>query len=162
MVLFFYICAIVSILMTILLITNKNPMHALLCMLITILAIAGMLFSLGAYLAGSLEIIAYAGAIMVIFIFVVMIVNSDKECNIERPQITKKLLFLEIIVSATWLWIIFFFIQQIPNYPLPPYIINVQAVGKLLFSTYVVLIESISLLLLAGLIVAFKIGCKVR
>lgn len=137
-------------------------MHALLCMLITILAIAGMLFSLGAYLAGSLEIIAYAGAIMVIFVFVVMIVNSDKQCDIERPKITKKLLFLGIIVSALWLWIILFFIQQIPNYPLPPYIINVQAVGKLLFSTYVVLIESISLLLLAGLIVAFKIGCKVR
>ncbi|WWO96037.1 MAG: NADH-quinone oxidoreductase subunit J [Candidatus Dasytiphilus stammeri] len=148
--------------MTILLITNKNPMHALLCMLITILAIAGMLFSLGADLAASLEIIAYAGAIMVIFVFVVMIVNSDKKCNIERPPITKKLLFLGIIVLATWVWIIFFFIQHIPNYPLPPYIINVQAIGKLLFSTYIVLIESISLLLLAGLIVAFKIGCKVR
>lgn len=50
-------------------------MHALLYLIISLLAIAGVFFSLGAYFAGALEIIVYAGAIMVLFVFVVMMLN---------------------------------------------------------------------------------------
>ncbi|MCS5950503.1 NADH-quinone oxidoreductase subunit J [Klebsiella pneumoniae subsp. pneumoniae] len=50
-------------------------MHALLYLIISLLAIAGVFFSLGAYFAGALEIIVHAGAIMVLFVFVVMMLN---------------------------------------------------------------------------------------
>ncbi len=57
-------------------VTHTNPVHALLYLIISLLAIAGVFFSLGAYFAGALEIIVYAGAIMVLFVFVVMMLNG--------------------------------------------------------------------------------------
>lgn len=54
---------------------HTNPVHALLYLIISLLAISGVFFSLGAYFAGALEIIVYAGAIMVLFVFVVMMLN---------------------------------------------------------------------------------------
>ena len=71
----FYICGLIAILATLRVITHTNPVHALLYLIISLLAIAGVFFSLGAYFAGALEIIVYAGAIMVLFVFVVMMLN---------------------------------------------------------------------------------------
>lgn len=71
----FYICGLIAILATLRVVTHTNPVHALLYLIISLLAIAGVFFSLGAYFAGALEIIVYAGAIMVLFVFVVMMLN---------------------------------------------------------------------------------------
>ena len=68
----FYLCGIIAILATLRVITHSNPIHALLYLIVSLLAIAGVFFSLGAYFAGALEIIVYAGAIIVKFFFVVM------------------------------------------------------------------------------------------
>ncbi len=71
----FYICGLIAILATLRVITHTNPVHALLYLIISLLAISGVFFSLGAHFAGALEIIVYAGAIMVLFVFVVMMLN---------------------------------------------------------------------------------------
>ncbi len=71
----FYICGLIAILATLRVISHTNPVHALLYLIISLLAISGVFFSLGAYFAGALEIISYAGAIMVLFVFVVMMLN---------------------------------------------------------------------------------------
>ena len=71
----FYICGLIAILATLRVVTHTNPVHALLYLIISLLAIAAVFFSLGAYFAGALEIIVYAGAIMVLFVFVVMMLN---------------------------------------------------------------------------------------
>ena len=65
----FYICGLIAILATLRVITHTNPVHALLYLIISLLAISGVFFSLGAYFAGALEIIVYAGAILVLFVF---------------------------------------------------------------------------------------------
>ena len=57
---------------------HTNPVHALLYLIVSLLSIAGVFFSMGAYFAGALEIIVYAGAIMVLFVFVVMMLNPGK------------------------------------------------------------------------------------
>src|SRR5471030_2082980 len=54
---------------------NTNPVHALLYLIISLIAVAMTFFALGAPFAGVLEVIAYAGAIMVLFVFVVMMLN---------------------------------------------------------------------------------------
>lgn len=72
----FYICGLIAILATLRVVTHTNPVHALLYLIISLLAIAGVFFSLGAYFAGALEIIVYAGAIMVLFVFVVMMLST--------------------------------------------------------------------------------------
>ncbi len=120
----FYICGLIAILATLRVITHTNPVHALLYLIISLLAISGVFFSLGAYFAGALEIIVYAGAIMVLFVFVVMMLNLD---------------------------------QGIDGTP-----ISAKAVGITLFGPYVLAVELASMLLLAGLVVAFHVGREER
>jgi len=71
----FYFSAGVAVLATFRVITNTNPVHALLYLIISLLAVSMVFFALGAPFAGALEIIVYAGAIMVLFVFVVMMLN---------------------------------------------------------------------------------------
>src|SRR5580698_4145407 len=73
-----YLEATVAVLATVLAISNYNPLHALLYLIVSLLAVAMVFFSLGAPFAGILEVIVYAGAIMVLFVFVVMLLNLGK------------------------------------------------------------------------------------
>ena len=74
----FYIAGLISILATLRVITHTNPVHALLYLIVSLIGLSVVFFSLGAYFAGALEIIVYAGAIMVLFVFVVMMLNLGK------------------------------------------------------------------------------------
>ena len=71
----FYLMALVAIVSTVRVVTNTNPVHALLSLIVSLLAVAGIFMIVGAPFAGALEIIVYAGAIMVLFVFVVMMLN---------------------------------------------------------------------------------------
>ncbi|WWP00221.1 MAG: NADH-quinone oxidoreductase subunit J [Candidatus Dasytiphilus stammeri] len=163
--LFFYMCGTVSILTTLRILSHPNPMYAVLYLLCLILSIAGVFFSIGAYLAGILEVIIYAGAIMVLFIFILMTLNIDNSIEYKTFMnsswgivgIILLLLIFSIIISLS-------IPNKIPDFCiLNGYVINAKQVGMLLFGPYLLLIEFVSLLMLAGLIVAFHIGCnKVR
>ena len=74
----FYISSLVAILATVMVITRYQPIHALLYLVVSFLAMAMIFVSLGAPFVGVLEVIIYAGAIIVLFIFVVMMLNLDK------------------------------------------------------------------------------------
>ena len=71
----FYLAGFIAVIATIRVISHTNPVHALLYLIVSLLAISAVFFSLGAYFAAALEIIVYAGAIMVLFVFVVMMLN---------------------------------------------------------------------------------------
>src|SRR5690554_7215737 len=71
----FYFSAGVAVAATLMVITNTRAVHALLYLVTSLLAVSMCFFSLGAPFAGVLEIIVYAGAIMVLFVFVVMMLN---------------------------------------------------------------------------------------
>src|SRR5690606_32768595 len=71
----FYFSAGIAVVSTLRVITGSNPVHALLYLVISLLAVSMCFFSLGAPFAGALEIIVCAGAIMVLFVFVVMMLN---------------------------------------------------------------------------------------
>ena len=75
MVLAFYVSAVIVILATLMVISNHNPMHALLNLIISLVAVAIIFFTFGASFAGAMQVIVYAGAIMVLFVFVVMMLN---------------------------------------------------------------------------------------
>ncbi|TBL78822.1 NADH-quinone oxidoreductase subunit J, partial [Klebsiella oxytoca] len=80
----FYIAGLISILATLRVITHTNPVHALLYLIVSLIGLSVVFFSLGAYFAGALEIIVYAGAIMVLFVFVVMMLNLGK--SVVEPE----------------------------------------------------------------------------
>ncbi|MFF7710098.1 NADH-quinone oxidoreductase subunit J [Pseudomonas sp. NPDC007930] len=156
----FYFASGVAVLATLRVITNTNPVHALLYLIISLIAIAMTFFSLGAPFAGILEVIAYAGAIMVLFVFVVMMLNLGRE-QVEQerawlkpgiwagPMLLGALLLLELGVvlfshpSAT---------------AIGTTTIDAKAVGISLFGPYLLVVELASMLLLAGVVTAFHIG----
>ena len=87
----FYLSGFVAVLATVLAITNTNPVHALLYLIASLLAVAMVFFSIGAPFAGALEVIVYAGAIMVLFVFVVMMLNLGQAAiDQERRWLTPK------------------------------------------------------------------------
>ncbi len=71
----FYFASGIAVVSTLRVVTNTNPVHALLYLIISLISVAMTFFALGAPFAGVLEVIAYAGAIMVLFVFVVMMLN---------------------------------------------------------------------------------------
>ncbi len=159
----FYICALVAVLTTLRTITHTNPVHALLYLIVSLLAIAGVFFSLGAYFAGALEIIVYAGAIMVLFVFVVMMLNlGNAVVEQERAWLKPQLWIGPGIVSAVLLVVIVYAILGINDQGIDGNPIGAKEVGIALFGPYVLAVELASMLLLAGLVVAFHLGREDR
>jgi len=159
----FYICALVAVLTTLRVITHTNPIHALLYLIISLLAIAGVFFSIGAHFAGALEIIVYAGAIMVLFVFVVMMLNlGGSEIEQERQWLKPQIWIGPGILSAVLLAVIVYSILGINDQGIDGTPISAKEVGITLFGPYVLAVELASMLLLAGLVVAFHIGREER
>ena len=82
----FYLMALVAIVSTIRVVTNANPVHALLSLIVSLLAVSGMFMIVGAPFAGALEIIVYAGAIMVLFLFVIMMLQEPALASERRRR----------------------------------------------------------------------------
>ena len=159
----FYICGLVAVLATLRVITHTNPVHALLYLIISLLAIAGVFFSLGAYFAGALEIIVYAGAIMVLFVFVVMMLNlGGAEIAQERQWLKPQIWIGPAILSAVLLAVMVYAILDLNDQGIDGNAISAKDVGIALFGPYVLAVELASMLLLAGLVVAFHIGREDR
>ena len=81
----FYVSGSVAVLASLLVVTNKNAVHALLYLVVSLLALAMCFYLLGAPFAAALQIIVYAGAIMVLFVFAVMIFNIN-QTDIDRES----------------------------------------------------------------------------
>ena len=149
----FYICGLIAILATLRVVTHTNPVHALLYLIISLLAIAGVFFSLGAYFAGALEII----------VFVVMMLNlGGTEIEQERKWLQPGIWIGPAILSAVLLVVIVYAILGINDQGIDGAAINAKEVGIALFGPYVLAVELASMLLLAGLVVAFHIGREER
>src|ERR1700757_2631928 len=85
MALLFYLAGILAIIATVLAITQRHAVHALLYLIVSLLAVAVDFYALGASFVAALEIMIYAGAIMVLFVFVVMMLNvADHAMEVER------------------------------------------------------------------------------
>lgn len=159
----FYICGLVAIVTTLRVITHTNPVHALLYLIVSLLAISGVFFSLGAYFAGALEIIVYAGAIMVLFVFVVMMLNlGGAEIEQERQWLKPQVWIGPGLVSAVLLVVMVYAILTVNDQGIDGTSISAKAVGITLFGPYVLAVELASMLLLAGLVVAFHVGREER
>ena len=156
----FYFPATVSVIATLLAITNTNAVHALLYLIVSLLAVAMVLFSFGAPFAGVLEVIIYAGAIMVLFVFVVMMLNLGKVAvDRERGWLTPRIwigpsalalvLLLELVRVLT---------GQSDGTTIGAQTIGAAQVGVTLFGPYLLAVELASMLLLAALVAAFHVG----
>jgi NADH-quinone oxidoreductase subunit J len=154
----FTIAAALALATTALAITRANPVHALLYFVLSLLCMAVIFFTLGAPFAAALEVIVYAGAIMVLFLFVVMMLALDQTAiKREREWIARPIwvvpLVLVGLLAAELGRTMLRGGKQAAAAAITP-----QAVGIKLFTTDLAAVELASMLLLAGLIAAFHLG----
>src|ERR671924_348835 len=107
----FYIAAAVAIASTVMVITRLQAVHALLYLIVSLLAVAIVFYVLGAPFAAALEVIIYAGAIMVLFVFVVMMLNLGEAATLRergwiRPVMWIGPAFLSAILAGELFYVL--------------------------------------------------------
>lgn len=154
----FYIAAAISVTATAMVITRASAVHALLYLITSLLATATVFFELGAAFAAMLEIIIYAGAIMVLFIFVIMMLNlgsasTDQERKWLAPSTWRGPAFLCLALALEMGYALLG-----SGNPPSKAAVDPKQVGVALFGPYVLAVEIASFLLLAGLVGAYHLG----
>jgi len=142
-----------------LVIVQKNAMHSVLYLALTVLSIAGVFFTLQAEYLGAIQILVYGGGIVVLYIFVIIIVNL-KEIVPERRKVLPKLI---IIALPVLLAVEIGLIVARNRYTTPAGHeagLELQSLAETLLTTYLIPFEIASVLLLAVLIGAIIIARK--
>src|SRR5882762_2241213 len=149
----FYISALVAILSTIMVITRFNIIHSLLYLVVSFLALATVFFILGAPFAAALEIIIYAGAIVVLIIFVIMMLNLKAEAiEQERKWLTPEVYIGPGILSIILLAELIYIISMGESSGTASKVVDVKEVGMSLYGEYILGVELSGMLLMAGII----------
>jgi len=154
-----YGAAAVAVVATVLAVTNLNVVHAVLYLIVSLLSLAMVFFSVGAPFAGILEVIVYAGAIMVLFVFVVMLLNLGKaSVDQERGWLTPRVWLGPAVLSGGLLWELLPVLSRGSGRATVGAVIGADRVGVALYGPYLLAVELASMLLLAALVTAFHLG----
>jgi NADH-quinone oxidoreductase subunit J len=151
----FYILGFGAVLSALLMVTNKKPVNAAMCLILTMFLLAGIYVLLDAHLIAALQIIVYAGAIMVLFLFVIMLLNiQEKEGRLAIKKIVKQFASISVV------GVLFIFIANLVT--IDNSLVKAggkeigfgttKAVGQLLFTDYILPFEIASILLLAAIV----------
>jgi NADH-quinone oxidoreductase subunit J len=155
----FYLSVVVAIITALLVVTRQNVVHALLYLVVTLLSIALAFFALGAPFAAALEVIIYAGAIMVLFIFAIMTLGvrpragaSDSVGLIVEAWLGPALLSLLLLGELVYV------LAASPAGVTGRLLPDPKQVGIALLGPYLLAVELASMLLTAGLVGAYHLG----
>jgi len=159
---FFYLLSGLAVLGGVLVITRRNAVHSALALILTLLAVAGLYLMLYAPFVAGVQIIVYAGGIMVLFLFVIMLVNIER--TVKERQFNRiwpvglaasgalLVLFVSVLVKGKALF---------PERGLPlPEADNTQKIGEMLYGNYMFAFEIASLLLLVAILGAVIMAKK--
>jgi len=154
----FYIAAVVAVLSTLMVVTRTNLVHALIYLVVSLFAVAVVFYTLGAPFVAALEVIVYAGAIMMLFLFAVMLLNVRADSPVKvpgwawvGPGILVVVLLAELVYGLTRV-----------SQPLAGHEVGPGAVSDALYGPYVLGVELASMLLLAALIGARHVAARAR
>jgi NADH-quinone oxidoreductase subunit J len=161
MAILFYICAAVTVLAALNVILQRTPVYSALSLIVVLCALAVVYLLLGAEFMAVIQVIVYAGAIMVLFVFVIMLLNAGRETPSQRSRMARWLgvplvaAFLAEVLVVVW--------KQFPasGGPAPaPLDGSPQAIGHLLFRNYVLPFEVTSILILVAVLGAVVLAKK--
>ena len=157
----FYFLSFLAIMFGLMVVLSKNPIHSVLYLVLTFFAIAGHYVLLNAQFLAAVHIIVYAGAIMVLFLFVIMLMNLNKETEPHKG------LWLKVsaaIASGSLLVVLVGSLKNaetiIPLNEFNPNIGLIENLGKTLFSDFLLPFEVSSILLLAAMVGSVMLGKK--
>ena len=159
----FWFLSVLALGSAIMVVASKSPVHSILFLIITFFAISGHYILLNAQFLAIVNIIVYAGAIMVLFLFVVMLMNLNEESA--PPQKNKYLLYGGTIAGASLLLVL---VAAIKQTTVTGQMVEtnsgsaglIENLGKLLFTDYVFPFEISSVLFLSAMIGAVVISKK--
>jgi NADH-quinone oxidoreductase subunit J len=155
----FYIGASVCVLATAMVITRLNAVHALLYLIVSLLSVALIFFRLGAPFIAALEVIIYAGAIMVLFVFVIMMLNvGPRSTERESSWLRPRMWLGPIALTSILLIEVIYILGQSGGDAITTGTIEAKQVGISLFGPYLLAVELASMLLLAGIAGAYHLG----
>ncbi len=157
---FLYFAAVILV-SAVLMITRKNPIHSVMFMLLLFFHIAGVFVLLNAEFLAAVQLIVYAGAILILYLFVVMLLNVDQEAQSSRA-------------NRFWPWMVAFgvliageVILLISRGTFPANAgqpmqlgTGVRELGEVIYQKYTVPVEAASVILLVGLVGAVMLAKK--
>ena len=159
---FFYLLSGIMLIGGILVITRKNPVHSALALIVTLLAQASIYLMLYAPFVAGVQIILYAGGIMVLFLFVIMLVSIDR--SVRERQFNSQ--WVIGIIAATALGGLFMVVFTKGKNIFPEHALavvendNTQKIASMLYGQYMFAFEIASLLLLVAIIGAVVMAKK--
>jgi NADH-quinone oxidoreductase subunit J len=154
----FFTAAGVAVLSTALAITRVHVVHALLYLIVSLLAVAVVFYQLGAPFIAAVEVIIYAGAIVVMFVFVVMLLNLGPQALAEEKRWLRSRSFLGPGALAAVLLVELGYALWQARSPAVAATVGAERVAAQLFSAYAIAVELASLLLLSALVGAHHLG----
>ncbi|MEJ1240433.1 NADH-quinone oxidoreductase subunit J [Chryseolinea sp. T2] len=155
----FYFLSFVAIFSALMVVFSKNPVHSVLYLIITFFCIGGHYLLLNAEFLFIVHIIVYAGAIMVLFLYVIMMLNLNKESEPHKSTLLKVaaticsgLLIIVLVGSLKGTEL------MMTQQPADISISTVKSLGKVMFNDFLLPFEITSVLLLAAMVGAIMVG----
>ena len=152
----FALFALLAVISAIAVVSHRNPVYSVMSLVITLISLAVLFVLLGAPFIAALQVLVYAGAILVLFLFVIMLLNVEEDAQSEGPGVFQKVvalisaaLFSGILAGLFW--------RDTASQELAPLTeqsISLERLAQQLFDSYLLPFEMIGLLLLAAVIAA--------
>jgi NADH-quinone oxidoreductase subunit J len=150
-----WVAGVVAVVSTLLALTRGNPVHALLYLIVGMLGVAVLLYSFGAAFAAVLQVVIWAGAIMVLFLFVMMMLSI--RAGASRALRVRALVGPALLAAVLGVELVLIVALAPPDPPAAA-AVEPQTVGAALYGPYALGLELVSVLLLAGVAGAFHLG----
>jgi NADH-quinone oxidoreductase subunit J len=159
----FYLLSIITLATAFMTIYSKNPIHSAIYLVICFFSIAGHYLLLNAQFLAIVHIIVYAGAIMILFLFTIMLMNLNNEDEVYKPRFTRIGAIVSFVLMCGIL--IFMFLHSTPiadgSYDVTGEDFqSIKVLGKVLLNEYMVPFEYASILLLVAMIGAVLLSKK--
>ena len=133
---------------------NRNPVASALSLVVSFVGLAALFVMLDAYFLGTIQVLVYAGAVMVLFLFIIMLLDLKAE---ERRKLNTGIVVGGLVVAAAFVCELWTVIEELPfgSRALPAIknpLYDVQNIGTLLFSSYNLPFQVVAVLLLVATI----------
>jgi NADH-quinone oxidoreductase subunit J len=153
----FLVLAAVTVAGAVSLILQRHPIHSALSLIVVMVALAGLYLLQGAEFVAAVQIIVYAGAIMVLFVFVIMLLNAGEE---ERSNVSRLARFVGVPLGIAFLVEVAYWIGRATAHlgTAPPEMVSTRDLSSLLFREYVFPFELTSFLILIALLGALVLA----
>ncbi len=160
----FSLFALLALASAIVVVTHRNPVYSTMSLVVTLVSLAVLFVMLGAPFIGTLQVLVYTGAILVLFLFVIMLLNIDGEQRAEQPRGAQSTVAMltAAVFAGTLGMLLWRASRDVALDPLTEQSVSMKALAAALFERYLLAFEMIGLLLLVAVVAASVLARRSR